>query len=101
MTRIIIFILALQLLLQGCSTVATLSANEDNFKCDPPFKIPRAYSGVANDYRFLMGKKYTDEGLTILDMPFSFIADTIVLPYTIYRQVAHGNLCNKTEACCD
>ena len=80
----------------GCSTLATLAADlePEKFICDEHFTIPRVYSGMGNDIRFLLGN-YQDKGVTVFDAPFSLVADTIVLPYTVYRQFQYGNLCNK------
>jgi len=82
--------------LEGCSTIATLvgMAKPEEFDCSTAPYIPRVYSGVFNDWRFLTSGT---EGstLVILDMPFSFVADTLVLPYTIYGQIRYGNLCSN------
>lgn len=94
------FFLCLPLiLLSGCSTMATIAGGSDPSKlhCDPDYTIPRVYSGVANDIRFL-GGNYSDKGIALLDVPFSLIADTVVLPYTIVTQTKYGNLCTTKEA---
>ncbi len=82
----------------GCSTLATLGGDLrlDKFQCDEAYAIPRVYSGFANDIRFLRGN-YQDKGLVVFDAPFSIAADTILLPYTIYRQFRYGNLCPDKE----
>ena len=100
MSRVVITI-TLLIFLQGCSSIGTIAANKEEFDCEPEFNIPRIYSGVANDIRYLRSEKFTDEGIVILDLPFSFVADTIALPYTIYTQIRYGNLCNKSESCCN
>ncbi len=89
-------LLILIVLLTGCSTVATISAGTDpiKFECDEKYTITRVYSGISNDIRFLRGE-YSDKGVVIWDIPFSLVADTVVLPYTIYTQARYGNLCNK------
>jgi uncharacterized protein YceK len=33
----------------------------------------------------------------VYDLPFSFVADTAVLPYTLVTQAKYGNLCQKAE----
>lgn len=83
--------------LSGCSTFATIATGtgREKFDCDERYTIPRVYSGVFNDIRFLRGN-YPDQGVVVLDIPFSLIADTVALPYTIYTQIAYGNLCEKT-----
>lgn len=104
--RLVAFIITIALT-SSCSTIATLSGGykkqdlsgaeaEKVFHCDKNYTIPRVYSGVANDMRFLRGN-YQDKGLIFWDLPFSLIADTIVLPYTIYTQTSYGNLCTRDE----
>ncbi len=66
------------------------------FECNPDYTIPRVYSGVSNDYRFINGNS-EGKGWVFLDMPLSFVADTVVLPYTVYKQAKLGNLCTKNE----
>jgi len=87
-------IIVIYTLLQGCSTIATIAASEENFNCHPDISIPRIYSGISNDIRFLRAEQSEDTGLVIFDMPFSLVADTVALPYTIYSQIRYGNLCN-------
>jgi uncharacterized protein YceK len=85
------------LLLSGCSSLVTIAAGSDpeSFQCDPNYTIPRIYSGVANDLRFLRGP-YRDKPMVLFyDSPFSLVADTVFLPYTIFSQATHGNLCEK------
>jgi uncharacterized protein YceK len=86
-------ILAIVLLLQGCSSVLTVT-NGDKIRCDPDSTITRIYSGTSNDIRFLAGN-YQDKGVAFFDLPFSLAADTIFLPYTVVTQAAYGNLCDK------
>lgn len=31
---------------------------------------------------------------TVIDLPFSFVLDTILLPYTIVRQIVYGDIYN-------
>jgi len=100
--KIIIFIIFL-FALSGCSTFATVSAgkNSQNFDCSRG-SFPRVYSGVINDWKFLTSDT-AGGGVAIIDMPFSLVADTLVLPYTIYMQVSHGDLCgvNKKQDCAE
>lgn len=88
--------LSIPLTLSGCSTLATIAAGTDTekFVCDAKYTIPRVYSGVFNDIRYLRGN-YPDQGVVVLDFPFSLVADTVALPYTAYTQAAYGNLCEK------
>jgi uncharacterized protein YceK len=84
--------------LAGCSTVATIagSSEPEKFQCDPDYTIPRVYSGIANDIRYLCGN-YQDKGLVFWDIPFSLVADTVALPYTVFTQTKYGNLCTKKQ----
>jgi uncharacterized protein YceK len=86
------------LLLSGCSTMATIAggSNAAKFSCDDQFAITRIYSGISNDLKFLRGD-YQDKGFIFWDLPFSLIADTVVLPYTIYTQTRYGNICDKDD----
>jgi uncharacterized protein YceK len=84
------------IVLSGCSTWATVVGRGGNFPCDEKYTIKRMYSGISNDIRFLHAD-YQDGGFAVLDMPFSLIADTILLPYTFYTQLRYGNLCDKKK----
>ncbi len=91
-------ILILGLGASGCSSIATFAGfrEPDRFSCGE-HRIPRVYSGVANDIRFI---KEGAEGsfAAIVDMPFSFVLDTVALPYTIYAQIRYGDLCDGVVA---
>ena len=79
--------------LTGCSTVGTVmgGANGHQITDDRRYTIPRVYSGTASDVAFLrVGGE--DAGLVFFDLPFSAVADTIILPYTLVTQSKHGNL---------
>ncbi|MGY2288878.1 YceK/YidQ family lipoprotein [Pseudomonas sp. SDO528_S397] len=57
--------------------------------------IPRVYSGVAFDFCLLnAAPDYTGVlvPLVLVDITASGIVDTVVLPYTLYRQNAEGNI---------
>jgi len=54
--------------------------------------MPRVYSGVVFDF-WALGNP---AGVPFLfDMPFSFVADTLILPSTIYDQVQYGSHSKK------
>ena len=76
---------------------------------------PHIYSGLVSDFQILaypVSCPCSGESglgaillyplllpLSIIDIPLSFAADTLVLPYTIHRQKKYGNI---REACeCD
>jgi uncharacterized protein YceK len=68
--------------LQGCLTVVTLHNPEE--RCGAKQPIPRVYSGTRCDVHGLSADNVGV--IALLDMPLSFVADTIVLPYTVYKQ---------------
>ena len=73
----------LALWLQGCMTALTLADSDE--RAGHGF----VYSGVRKDFRGAFGDEYgPDQRLlswpaSIIDMPLSLAADTVVLPYTI------------------
>ncbi|EJM76461.1 YceK/YidQ family lipoprotein [Pseudomonas sp. GM55] len=91
----------ISLVLTGCGTVSTVLQDEaDAAKGLRKQKtycqsIPRVYSGLAYDFCVLnapadhMGFLVP---VALLDMTLSGILDTVVLPYTVYRQVADGDI---------
>lgn len=57
--------------------------------------IPRVYSGVAFDFCLLHAAPDPTGILVpfvLLDITVSGIVDTVVLPYTVYRQSTDGNI---------
>jgi uncharacterized protein YceK len=100
----------LTLLLTSCGTIISQSLSQDRdylFNCEWP--LSHIYSGVIWDVRgaFHYGCVFPDqeckynsykdsnmvEGLLILDIPLSFILDTVFLPITVYRQNRYGDMC--------
>lgn len=108
--RLLVF--AVIFLQSGCGTVNTVfrtdevasrKLTEKRSYCD---SIPRVYSGVSYDFCTLHGKPSysgstqnitTISGL-VLDFALSGVADTLLLPYTIYRQVNDGSIPIKKGA---
>lgn len=90
-------------LASGCGTTATLTNSDTQISqqlvksktgCE---SIPRVYSGVSYD----MCKLNSNPDSTfynpflffyLLDMPVSAVADTLVVPATIYTQSQKGNI---------
>ncbi|TVT81561.1 YceK/YidQ family lipoprotein [Pseudomonas sp. H3(2019)] len=96
---------AFSLALGGCGTVATvLQDDAEVARCLRKQKtycqsIPRIYSGVAYDFCVLNGPPNSMVGVTMSGVPwvyFDFLVsgafDTVVLPYTIYRQSTDGSI---------
>ncbi|AZF40664.1 hypothetical protein C4J87_0475 [Pseudomonas sp. R1-43-08] len=98
-------LLGISLLLGGCGTATTVLRGDDVTVRELRGKktycqsVSRIYSGVAYDLCVLHGPPSSAGGLSlngipwaILDVPVSGVLDTLVLPYTLYRQNADGNL---------
>ncbi|KAF1033090.1 MAG: hypothetical protein GAK37_00231 [Pseudomonas sp.] len=87
--------------LSGCGTLntvlrddmaATRELRRQKTYCQT---IPRVYSGLAFDFCLLNAPPdYTGVlvPLVLLDITASGIADTVLLPYTLYRQNVDGNI---------
>ena len=101
-TSILLFSL---LLLQACATYNTVvpSAQKkhvqyvesvDDEKC---VTIPRIYSGINYTFCVLCKNAKPAAVSHFAFIPVEFCADTIVLPYTIIRQLTDGNLVLKKE----
>lgn len=95
------------LMLAGCGTIQTVirgdevaakSLKEQKSYCGA---VPRIYSGVTYDFCSLNAplqngkdaQTYTDApAIVLIDVVMSGALDTLLLPYTIYRQQADGNI---------
>ena len=72
-------------LLNGCGTVAGLqSGGIGKNHWDGSGENTLAYSGVKTDVGFLL---WRGEFFRLVDLPFSFVADTVLLPYTVTQDV--------------
>lgn len=101
MIKTTVVLIAAVLALNGCGTVSTVLREEAAAKSDLRKmktycqSIPRIYSGVAFDFCALHAAP-DPTGILIpfvlVDLVMSGVADTVVLPYTIYRQATVGNL---------
>lgn len=91
----------ISLSISGCGTLntvfrenvaATRELRKQKTYCQ---SIPRVYSGLAFDFCLLNAPPdYTGVlvPLVLVDLALSGAADTVVLPYTLYRQGKDGNL---------
>ena len=89
------------LTISGCGTLntvfrediaATRELRKQKTYCEA---IPRVYSGVAFDFCLLHASPDPTGVLipvALADIAVSGALDTVVLPYTIYRQVEDGNI---------
>jgi uncharacterized protein YceK len=77
----------------GCGTVITRTVGPNWAPPDPP--LSRVYSGVLFDLKcFWRPEAYETEnisGFCVFDLPLSLVADTVILPLTIYEQVKYGS----------
>ncbi|WP_433735486.1 YceK/YidQ family lipoprotein [Pseudomonas putida] len=101
------FMMVMALMLAGCGTVqtvmradevATKSLKERKSYCGA---IPRIYSGVTYDFCYLNAplEKGRDAqvhdsapAIVLIDVVLSGALDTLLLPYTVYRQQADGSI---------
>ncbi len=80
----------------GCATGISLSTAQKETRCGSDCNVPRVYSGSAVD---LCGLTADNLALfALVDLPLSFVADTLMLPYTVYAQNRYGNISIK-ESC--
>ena len=87
------FVVAVTLSSTGCGTIITRYAGPNWTPPEPP--LPRIYSGTVFDFRCLLYPKMHDTqgigGFCLVDVPFSILADTVILPLTVYEQVKYGS----------
>ena len=84
----------------GCGTIVSQVIG-DGYR-DPPHKtLPRAYSGAVLDFRTFYHPHYSEpnnlEFFFFIDLPMSLVLDTIILPYTGYRQITDGSFGEECE----
>lgn len=96
--RLILLFVAI-VLLPACGTIRTLGEgpvalpvpkNEESCQ-----SITRIYSGIQYNYCFVnddSGTNWELYNMLFWDYPFSFVADTVVLPYTMVRQLISGSI---------
>lgn len=97
------------LMLSGCGTLVTQFDEEERytFPGSRQRTIPQIYSGTAANLVFTKdilfqttgteGEEQKSECLffpfyLIVDLPLSLVGDTLLLPYTIPKQIRHGNI---------
>lgn len=98
-------VLGLLLAVSGCGTATTVLRADNVTVQDLKAKktycaaVPRVYSGLAYDFCALhappsSGNDFLLNGIpwVFLDVPLSGVLDTLVLPYTLYRQSADGSI---------
>jgi uncharacterized protein YceK len=75
----------------GCATILSLSTADEQTKCGSDCDVPRIYSGTAVDVCGLTA--YNLALFALLDLPLSFVGDTLMLPYTCAKR---GDISVKT-----
>ncbi len=84
----------------GCGTLMTRFVAPNWSPPDP--KLSRIYSGTQFDFRcFLKPSMHETQGIggfCLVDVPFSIIADTVILPLTIYEQIKYGSYASGKAA---
>ncbi len=77
----------------SCGTILTRYVGPNWTPPEPA--LPRIYSGTTFDFRCFMHPDMHDThgigGFCLVDVPFSILADTVILPLTIYEQVKYGS----------
>lgn len=95
-----LFVVACQL--QGCATYVTNTFDPAELLTTPCGDscefMPRVYSGTFMDICGVLFDRGQGSSIALWDLPLSFIADTVILPYTAYKQITEGNISTK-ETC--
>ncbi len=77
----------------SCGTIITRTVGPNWTPPEPT--LPRIYSGTIFDCTCFLHPEMHDThgigGFCLIDVPFSIIADTVMLPLTIYEQVKYGS----------
>jgi len=94
--------LLITLLLHGCGTITTRASEFDKM-LPKDHNLVRVYSGVLWDLNVMdpstsIGQPPDEDPeepyfnvLYVFDLPFSLIADTLMLPFSIYEQTVYGS----------
>lgn len=81
----------------GCGTFLSRAFSDEYYSPqDPPPNLAEhhithaLYSGITFDVKTIRHTKDFDVWVLLLDLPFSFVADTLLLPLTIYEDFLSG-----------
>ncbi|MCP1625624.1 YceK/YidQ family lipoprotein [Pseudomonas nitroreducens] len=106
----LLMVLTIAVCVAGCGSTRTLTSDSVAKVDDLELKgtgcgdtLPRVYGGVVYNLCVMSGDSQTRGGLlykiapmevpvAFLDMGFSAVADTVTLPYTLYRQSRDGDI---------
>lgn len=105
MSMKLLLLACIALTMAGCGTVTTALRDDAvtvrSLKASKTYcqSVPRIYSGVTYNLCVLNGPPNSGSDVivnsvpwTLIDIPLSGITDTLLLPYTIYRQSADGSI---------
>ena len=106
--RILGYILFLSLVsfFQSCATYKTVVPSQqrlivehiESLEGEDCISISRIYSGISYSYCVMTNKiRLKTDHTDVATLPFDFVADTLLLPYTICRQLIDGDLVLKKE----
>ena len=100
-----VLLCAVSVMLGGCGSAQTLFSYDETIRRTLKKKhtycesIPRLYSGVAFDLCLLNALPNTSSGVPVGFVPIFFFdvfasaaVDTVVSPYTLYRQYKYGSI---------
>ena len=80
----------------GCSTIHTQTGDPD---CDQScWRVSQVYSGTAQNICCISRCGSVGSSFAVVDLPFSLIADTLMVPVTIYKQFSRGSICESEGA---
>lgn len=82
------------LIMVGCATVESLATDWESEPCKRRPTLNWIYSG--SQWDLIHGTSSAFGLFNFLDLPLSFVADTLILPYTIPKQMSSGKL---SESC--
>lgn len=92
------YLLCLVTLLCGCASLYTQthdSYTDAEMDCSDSKTIPNIYSGLIFDLYCVPAE---NAGFfCLVDLPMSFVVDTVIIPFTAYRQIEYGNWYSQTE----
>lgn len=88
----------------SCATYKTVIPSEqkriieyvDNMEGAECLTIPRVYSGVCYSFCVMTNRmRLKSDHSDVASLPLDFLGDTLLLPYTVIRQINDGNLTLK------
>lgn len=93
------FVLFACLAFGGCSTIYTQVAGHDGQAdiCDPHTGFSSLYSGTQLNVYCLSDNAENLAFFCLVDLPLSLVADTVILPYTLYTYSTGTRYCPRPD----